>query len=246
MDAKPSSSPQTPPIGGDLSNDRNTTADGTQVSFTSSSLPLTCKSGYYGNLTYTCNESGVFASAGLCIKNCTIPSTANTTVDNSSVAPTSTSVALTCKTGFSGGVDYTCSNDGILSTTGTCNAITCTYKETGSGNSQCLSTINETRTFNVGDNGVMLCPYGAGGNANSNPPQRDMKYRCNSDGTMQYDVRLCCYENSSLRRVQFNSKHPYDQASGVSGNCRYTYGRSEFYCVWASYSCAQAPNYWSF
>jgi len=45
----------------------NTTSDGSQVSFASSALPLTCKSGYTGTMTYTCDASGTFSSIGSCI-----------------------------------------------------------------------------------------------------------------------------------------------------------------------------------
>jgi len=211
------------------------------------SAQIACATGFIGgSINYKCN-SGVFTVlSGLCFKNCTIPSTANTTADNNAVSPTSNPVSLTCKTGFSGGVNYTCSNNGTLSTTGTCNALTCTYTETGSGNSQCLSTINETRIFNVGDSGIMLCPYGANNKSFSTIPQRDMKYRCNSNGTMQYDVRPRCYINTTYQSVVFNSPNPYNSST----SCVWVSGRNEGStwkdCIFTFSSCNQTPNYWSF
>ena len=188
----------------------------------------------------------------LASQNCTIPSTANTTADNNAVSPTSTPVSLTCKPGFSGTVNYTCSNTGALSITGTCiiPIVTCTYTETGSGNSQCLSTINATMTFNAGDTGVMLCPYGNQGSAQSSPPQRDMKYRCNTNGTLQYDVKPRCYMDINNKSVIFNSKHPTSTIfDSGSIQCFWVSGRGEpdkYPCTYLIASCSQAPNYWSF
>ena len=53
----------------------NTTSDGSQVSFASSALPLTCKSGYTGTMTYTCNASGTFSSTGACGSSCSFSGT---------------------------------------------------------------------------------------------------------------------------------------------------------------------------
>lgn len=47
-------------------NNLNTIEDGARVSFTLSQTSLTCKSGYSGNVTYTCDANGVFASSGTC------------------------------------------------------------------------------------------------------------------------------------------------------------------------------------
>ncbi len=213
----------------DVPSNLNSTQDGLLAPYTLSPLPLTCKSGYYGTLTYTCNASRTFSATGSCGKNCTIPSTANTTVDNSSVASTSTSVALTCKTGYTGTVNYTCSNDGILSMTGTCNPLTCTYTETqSSGTSKCLNNLNETMTFNVGDSGTMLCPYYSWNNAGSyangfQDSARDMRYKCNSDGTLLYDVRPRCYSDGGNYAVFNSYRSGYGEwVNGKSGQgCTY-------------------------
>ena len=54
-------------------NTLNTTADGSTVTYTSSPVPLTCKSGFSGNVTYTCNGSGVISTTGGCFGPCTVP-----------------------------------------------------------------------------------------------------------------------------------------------------------------------------
>ena len=185
-------------------NDRNTTADGTQVSFASSSLPLTCKSGYGGNVTYTCDASGTFASSGTCSPNCTIPAGTNTTIDGSQVSFTSTSTPLTCASSYSGSPTYTCNSSGVISITGSC-LTSCPvstnvvenfvgYGGTYGGNPNVTVNlaavignfvpIGTVGTYNFGGKYRSCC--------NWNNSHWSLRYRCKSDGTMDYDFQMGC------------------------------------------------------
>jgi prepilin-type N-terminal cleavage/methylation domain-containing protein len=194
-------------------NDRNTTADGTQVSFTSSSLPLTCKSGYGGNITYTCDGSGVFGSSGSCSPNCTIPTGRNTTMDGSQVSFTSTATPLTCASGYSGSPTYTCNNSGTISIVGSC-AISCSVSTSVVENFVGYSAKNPGVVVNlaavIGSNVAVgtvgtykFTAYAQESWAGPYYAPWSLRYRCKADGTMDYDFQSGCHPGNWTTKIYF-------------------------------------------
>jgi hypothetical protein len=124
----------------------NTTLDGASVNYTTTATPLTCKSGYTGSPTYTCIGSGTFNLSGSCTSNsasvqCTIPYTVNSMLDGNLVDYTTSSVSLTCKTGFTGSPTYTCtgsSNPGSVQISGSCSQ--------NNQSSQCIGPCSQQQT----------------------------------------------------------------------------------------------------
>jgi hypothetical protein len=111
----------------------------------------------------------------------------------------------------------------------------------------------------------MLCPYGSGGTSKTTPPQRDMKYKCNENGTLQTETRArCSFLDATYGyfHIAFSSK--YDSPNCIPGGslygttscntCSYANGRTSLTdskCVLITVSTyggcyTTPPNLWSF
>ena len=183
-------------------NTLNTTADGSTATYTLSPLPLSCKSGYGGNVTYTCNGSGVFASSGSCSPNCTIPAGTNTTSDGSQVSFTSTSTPLTCASSYSGSPTYTCNSSGVISITGSC-SISCSVSTSvvenfvgfSAKNPRVVVDLAAVIGSNVAVGTVGTYKFTAYEKETYKGPYYapwSLRYRCNANGTMDYDFQIGC------------------------------------------------------
>jgi len=186
------------------------------------------------------------------LTSCSVPASLNA---NSASVPFSLSQqTLSCKTGYAGSISYKCSENNLQVISGSCDIIVvCTYTETNSsGDLQCLNTLNETRTFTLGETGIIRCPVGETRTLSYQTPYpRDMKYKCNSDGTLQFEVRRRCYHSSSYPNMRFSERHPYETQT-TGSPCRTITGHngnasSGFECTYsAGHQCSVFQNYWSF
>ncbi|NCA28375.1 MAG: hypothetical protein EBS92_03765 [Proteobacteria bacterium] len=131
----------------------------TNLSYTTSGLTTTCdQTGYTGTISYTCPANPTSASvvgsivsgsscacatgyaknaSGACVQiTCTVPSNINVSQGGNTVSYSTSSVSLSCVSGFYGSPTYTCTgttNPGTFSSAGTtCSAVTCTLP-TGTG-----------------------------------------------------------------------------------------------------------------
>ena len=161
---------------------------------------LSCATGYYSASGVTTDCVAVYANrtvnsvttsvpstgalsgtSGSCTRiKCTIPSTANTTIDGTSVDFSTSAVPLTCKSGFVSSLGatnpyYTCTGTGATGTyfqNGTCNPITCTVPAGVTGFTALTSGITfGTNTYNcnaAGFNTANVASFTCGVNA-SNP-----------------------------------------------------------------------------
>lgn len=182
---------------------------------------------------------------------CPVASSLNADTSVTSVPFTLTPTNLSCKSGYIGSITYTCANGSLNINSGSCVLGTCTYTENNSsGDSKCLNNVGDTMTFNINTSAVIGCPYASSGSAYSTPPARDMKYKCNSDGTLQTNVKLRCYSGTNpAYSLTFNSKHPYDTSTYSGNSCRWVSGRQttwSYSCIYTYVPCNLTPNYWGF
>jgi len=150
---------------------------------------FSCDTGYAGTINYTCPSSGGTATISGSCTAITCSLAGGTGYSAKSQLPVG-SASFPCDAGFAGTINYTCPSSG-----GTATVISedcgCLYTEAG-GPSRCLLEQGDTRKFSINESIIIPCPYGASGNSNSNPPARDMKYKCYANGTSKFGIRRRC------------------------------------------------------
>jgi hypothetical protein len=82
------------------------------------SASFSCDTGYTGTINYTCPSSGgTISGTGSCTAiTCNVPSTVNASQATVGFSTTPTTTGLSCKTGFTGSPNYTCTGETIPGT----------------------------------------------------------------------------------------------------------------------------------
>ena len=170
---------------------------------------------------------------------CSIPSSLNADPNITQVSVNLSPTTIGCKVNHTGNLSYTCSQQAVLIVSGSCNPIKCTFNQS-LYSPQCLTTANGTVDFLVGE-GFYNCP--------SATPM-DLKYKCNADGTSQFQIKPRCYVGLGYGYVRFGSVNPFDSGSymvNCSNDCGFaTATYNGIYCAFYSYKCCNPPNVWSF
>ncbi len=155
----------------------------------------TCASGTLTVATCTC-ASGYAASGGACVATPTTCLVSVTGVTSPATVSIGASGSLSCGSGYTGSVTYTCPSTGVLSTTGSCAAITsCPVFVTG---------VTTPTTVSVGASGSLSCGSGYTGS---------VTYTCPSTGTLSVTGTCTALVATSVVRTSGTS---YTVPAGVT------------------------------
>ena len=143
----------------------------TSLKYNEAAITATCKTGYNGSISATCDESGSWKYTG----NCTIVRCPTTlTIDNGSYPTISTAnnsynttISGTCNTGYTGTITATCNASGVWVKSGSCTlASGCWIGNAGTIAFSTFTPINlKTKVWGVNGNGgenASGCSRGAG------------------------------------------------------------------------------------
>ena len=153
-----------------------------------------CKTGYNGAINYKCSGGSFSVISNTCsVIKCSVPNSLNTTADGTQVSFTSSPLPLTCKSGYSGNVTYTCNSSGVLETVNTCSLATCSLSVgtyTARRYSRYCSYSNVSISIASPISNIAI---GASGLINNASDLSTVKYLCNSNGTLTFEFKSGCY-----------------------------------------------------
>ena len=172
------------------------------------SAQIACATGFNGSINYKCN-SGVFTvlSNTCSIIKCSVPNNLNTTADGTQVSYTSSPLPLTCKSGYNGGINYTCDSNGFL-TNGACSYTpgSCSLSGTISAQYQVRENVNlnicTTKSVNLviapadAETVIESSTWKIKNLSNYSNPYFTIRYNCsliNNAYTLRIEMRMGCY-----------------------------------------------------
>ena len=202
---------------------------------------FSCDAGYTGTINYNCPSSGgTVNGTGTCTAN-TCSVTAGTGYTAKSQLSIGSGTFPCDVAGYTGTINYNCPSDGGFAKviSGSCTP-GCLYTEAG-GVSRCLLNAGDTRQFSIGESTIILCPYGASGNSQSNPPQRDMKYKCYANGTSKFGIRRRCSWYIYFNMINYTRNPQGGCTSWVSDN---NWSKSTNGCTGVGESTCPLANKW--